>query len=392
MRLAARSSGSVSYANVEAESHNARLQAFEDEGYVRFPRFFPAEVARVLLELVWEDYSQRYGVSYDDPAGWSTKKGKEVRLYGPPAPEVRESLAYKAVVDKLHEAADSMLGQGVWRSRGRTTLFVNCPNPAGDWTLPSGWHTDVDGFPADAMPNFIYVFAFLDLLERHGGSTVLLAGSSRRARAMEAPVPQGGQSFVESLAKEDPRFEALFAVAEGAGPLEQNSDEFEKCLVTEGVRSSGVLLKMVELTGGPGDLVFWDPRGLHSASANARDRPRTVIRFRLERVGIRGLATPRVEDMSEARALKGPIGGACWNQLDEDRRRAIRETWHKFDSTFALVRNPKEVGHIARMLDVKLTTSEFRSMITDVEGHARQMVRFEHFAEAMASGMLTSRV
>ena len=48
-------------------------------------------------------------------------------------------------------------------------------------------------------------------------------------------------------------------------------------------RSAGVSLRLVELTGRPGDIVFMDPRCLHTVSANASDRPRLTMRMTCSR-------------------------------------------------------------------------------------------------------------
>ena len=45
-----------------------------------------------------------------------------------------------------------------------------------------------------------------------------------------------------------------------------------------------VSMRVVEMTGRPGDIVLWDPRALHTASNSVGCRPRSVIRFRLEHV------------------------------------------------------------------------------------------------------------
>ena len=53
-------------------------------------------------------------------------------------------------------------------------------------------------------------------------------------------------------------------------------------LLGSGLLGIGPPLQMVEMIGTPGDVTLWDPRVIHSSSGNVSDRPRSVIRFRLD--------------------------------------------------------------------------------------------------------------
>merc|ERR1712003_197557 len=60
-----------------------------------------------------------------------------------------------------------------------------------------------------------------------------------------------------------------------------------------GVLSDSSPMRVVEMTGEPGDIIIWDPRSIHSSSGNVSDRPRSVVRFRFERA-----QSPRLVDRS----------------------------------------------------------------------------------------------
>lgn len=262
----------------------------EDEGFVRFPGAFQESDAKVLLGSLWQDYAERHGVVYGEPSTWLAKKPRELRLYGKPPHSLKGTIEYILLESHLNDIADHMFGEGVYRSVGKTSLFVNCPARDGKWSTPSGWHADIDISPSDSegpRPDFFYAFAFLDVLEPHGGATVLLTRSARRARASGQIFTQQGKLFIEALANENADFKALFrspGPEVAGGCAQDSSDECERRFKDDGVESGGCLLKLVELTGSPGDITIWDPCSLHSASSNFSDRPRSVIRFRLERM------------------------------------------------------------------------------------------------------------
>jgi len=112
----------------------------------------------------------------------------------------------------------------------------------------------------------------------------------RKANSAPAIVDMSSRHFMEALAKEDGWFEDLF----GPCPQGQSIDYRHLCskatstervrrFMTQGTISAGIPLRVVELTGAPGDIIIWDPRCLHSASNNVSSRPRSVIKFRLDR-------------------------------------------------------------------------------------------------------------
>lgn len=268
-------------------------ETLEDQGFVHVPCAIPLESAREMLDTLWEAYEDKYGVSRDDSKGWVTKKGMDVRLYGTPPRALVESHHYKMLVAKMQEQVDDMFGVGAWRVRGKATVFVNCPNPAKGWIVPSGWHTDVGVDPSyHGPPDFIYAFAFLDHLDPRGGATMLVAGSTQRLLKMTGAVPKGGVDLKELLVKKCDWFVDLFGPLDGcdlAGEqddlidLRSSDGEIARRLMDEGIVSDGVLLRVVELIGAPGDFILWDPRALHSASSNVASRPRSVLRLRIER-------------------------------------------------------------------------------------------------------------
>lgn len=283
------------------EAHDSRAASLKENGFVHLPRVFPAEDARSILDMLWQDYDQKHAVSRFNPRGWFTKTGSGKRLYGPPATKIKMSDSYKHMVACMHAAVEEVLAPDAWRmgGKGNTTVFVNCPNKTNSWTVPVGWHTDMPLNREDTRPSVIYAFTLLDQLEPQGGSTMILSGASRRAQlddvahfwsAGNAVVETRSRRFMEALVEEDEWFADLF----GPKPLCSVSDYRYLCnpeiaakrvqrFMEDGTNSAGVPMRVTELLGSAGDVVLWDPRCLHSSSNNVRNRPRSVIRFRYDR-------------------------------------------------------------------------------------------------------------
>jgi len=242
-------------------------------------------------------------VRRDDPSGWYTKSGSGVRLYGALTKTLKESIALAMLVRRLHAEMDATFGAEVYRCKKNKhrTIFVNCPNATQSWTVPSDWHSDMPFLASEPkLPRVLYAFAYLDQVEARGGGTMLISGSSARMRSHEMLGCWGRASTVEEtrsfrsmqrLCQENEWFENLI----GPQPLGKTGDYRLNCsaavcaervqrFMIEGTISGGVPMRVIELTGAPGDIDLWDPRCLHSQSNNARDRPRSCIRFRLERV------------------------------------------------------------------------------------------------------------
>ena len=121
----------------------------------------------------------------------------------------------------------------------------------------------------DEPENYL-VFALLDDVAPKGGATMILSDSVRQAKLYNRTFPLGGSDLKTVLAEDDSFCRALFS----ASP-DQTEDMG---------RNPKAPLSVHELFGSSGDLTIWDPRALHTATANANDRPRTAIRLALESV------------------------------------------------------------------------------------------------------------
>ncbi|MBL8240004.1 MAG: phytanoyl-CoA dioxygenase family protein [Bryobacterales bacterium] len=198
--------------------------------------------------------------------------------------EVGRASAFAGLPATVSAAIDAVVGPHVWEpvaEEGGGLAAPNLPLPGGvEWTVPhAAWHVDE---PTSAVREHgwgLLAFVMLDAVEAGGGATVAIAGSQRRLRALAATAAPEGllttEAAMDALRREEPWFEELFTP--GGDPLAR----VRRFMNTEYL-SAGIPLRVIELTGGAGDVVLMDPRCLHTVSANTR-RPRLQMRLTCRR-------------------------------------------------------------------------------------------------------------
>ena len=139
----------------------------------------------------------------------------------------------------------------------------------GKWEVPrSIWHLDMPRSAAMGAPG-PEMFTFMNKVEPKGGGTLVLAGSHRLLNDVE---------YLSSKnVKKRLKRHTYFRELTGKG------DDDRSRFMEEVGNIDGVPVKVVELTGDPGDVYFVDLRLLHSIGANTSDQPRMMIAQRMPR-------------------------------------------------------------------------------------------------------------
>lgn len=187
---------------------------------------------------------------------------------------------FAPLVAGLARAADEVFGPGQWaqvEGEHGGLAAPNFPLAGRPWDVPDrAWHVDEPTAAGQAMSWGLLGFAFLDEVVAGGGATVAIAGSHRRLLALAAELGRGPGTLLTT----DDALAAL-AAEPWFAELVQPGDPAARRARYLGVpyQSAGVALRLVELTGRPGDLVFMDPRCLHTVSGNASTRPRLTMRL-----------------------------------------------------------------------------------------------------------------
>lgn len=164
------------------------------------------------------------------------------------------------------------------------------------------WHNDEPTVVEDAEPWSLFVFVFLDDVSAEMGATTVVSGSHRRIASLAKTLGTSNNEalinafeavnsglfespnditllpmdqVLEPLIQEDPWFQTLVS----EGPSDKRIQRF----LEEGSSLHGIEQKVVPLTGTAGDIIVFDPRCLHTFSANVSNLPRQVLRLDFRR-------------------------------------------------------------------------------------------------------------
>lgn len=147
----------------------------------------------------------------------------------------------------------------------RPQILVTLPI-AGEWFMPNnGWHVDVPRLSTGACPG-VQIFILLSEIKPGGGGTLAIAGSHKLLN---------GEGFVRSR-DVTKRLWAKTLFQEFMSEPRSTLDWFEVHAPT----AESVEVKVVELTGSPGDAYFIDLRTLHSGAPNMSQEPRMMATHR----------------------------------------------------------------------------------------------------------------
>jgi Phytanoyl-CoA dioxygenase (PhyH) len=213
---------------------------FDDSGILRVDEAFSPAVADSICELIWTIFA-RYGMSRDDPETWGPFRKRALDSVGA-SPVFDEILT-----DRLAGAVDTVLDAARWDWPSAWGDFlITFPN-APVWSLPhTGWHQDWT-FSIDGPPRLVKAFVFLNDLGPGGGGTLVVTGSHRL---------RGQCGWLRELCTEGDPVERRRRFMDAEADVE------------------GVALRVVELTGRPGDVVLIHPWLVHAVAPNAGPTPR----------------------------------------------------------------------------------------------------------------------
>jgi hypothetical protein len=251
---------------------------FAQHGYVRVAGAFPRDAALSMQDSMWQELQVLHGIDRYDRATW-THPWPAAGLKRRNAASIFGAIA----APRLCGAIDQLLGAGIWSIPKSWGLFlVSFPPPLpSPWELPAqGWHWDGDCFRNLDTLNGVFVFTFYSEVRPQGGGTLIVAGSHRLL-----------ERFHRALAPEDrPRHAALrkrFSVshpwlAELTGAAPGTTDRITRFMEST-TEVEGVPLRVLELTGEPGDAILCHPSIVHAVAPNRADGPRFMRAKQIEK-------------------------------------------------------------------------------------------------------------
>jgi len=239
------------------------LKRFYRDGYVVVKRAFSPDDARAMQDEWWAELADLHGIRRDDRATWRQPRGDLKRAKRSPIQTRFETPFVRGVLDDL-------LGPGTWSSPRHWGRVLTTFPQGGAWELPTKiWHSDsLYRWHRDGL-NGAFVFSFVDSVAPRSGGTLIVAGSQHLLRRYDAALT----GAVRRSGRLEPFFDLHPWFAALAGRAPSPRDRVASFMDTD-TDIDGVRVRVVELTGEPGDIVFAHPSIIHSPNPNCGDRPR----------------------------------------------------------------------------------------------------------------------
>lgn len=245
---------------------SADIQRFERDGYVVVRQAFSRADGLAMERLWWRELEGIHGIRRDDRSSWR-------QIPGDLKAAKRDPAQATILTGRVRGVFDDLLGQAAWpppRDWGRP--LVTFPEP-GAWDVPARlWHWDN---PCDLHldhPRALFVVSFIGPVAPHGGGTLILSGSPRLLIQQERQLPASQRrASIATLRDRFHRSHPWLMALTGQAP--SPADRIAAFMDRE-TTVEGVPLRVVELTGEPGDMVFCHPVMVHCVAPNRGTRPR----------------------------------------------------------------------------------------------------------------------
>lgn len=242
---------------------------FDARGFVRLHDMFDDEHAARMRRVVWGELDRRYGIAEHDRSTWTVPSPSNLKTS-------KKHRAFSAIgTPELYAVIDGLLGADEWTQPAHWgQVMVTFPTAHDEWRVPSKlWH--VDWFYSNTPePLFgLKVFAFFGEVEPCGGGTLVVAGSHRAVERYVARTELAKRADFRAnrlrFMQHDPWLREL---ARADDPNPRRNAHF----MDDDHDLDGIPVRVVELTGRPGDVVLAHPWMLHHAAPNTASYPRLM--------------------------------------------------------------------------------------------------------------------
>jgi hypothetical protein len=265
------------------------LERFERDGYLVVRQAFARDDGLAMEQRWWGELAEAHGIRRDEPTSWR-------QLPGDLKAAKRDRVQARILTSRVRGVLDDLLGPGAWTSpRDWGRPLVTFPEP-GRWELPTGnWHWDNPAEPHLDRPRGLFVVSFIGSVGPRGGGTLILSGSPRLLVQQERRLTAGERcasiaTLRDRFHRSDPWLMALTGLA--PSPADRIAAFMDRETLVDGVP-----LRVVELTGEPGDMVFCHPVMVHCVAPNRGARPR-FMRIKTQ------ILTQQERDAAHARAAR----------------------------------------------------------------------------------------
>lgn len=254
---------------------------FHRFGILRVPGAIPSRAANAMCDSVWEMLARRYKIGRDDPETWEAQ-----RIMG--TKERPDAITFAQIVNPaLRSMLNQLLAPAEWECDPHWgSLLVSFP---GGWpAAPNGWDVPHQGWHLDApvvrsLPELygVRIFTCLAELAPQGGATLAVAGSPRLAQELATA---RGIAKMRSANVRKALMDRYSWMKELCS-FDLAIDRVQRFMKTAAILED-VEVRVVEMTGEPGDVFLVHPLMMHAGSPNCSALPRMVLSSTVYRRGV----------------------------------------------------------------------------------------------------------
>lgn len=248
-----------------------QLLEFETSGVLALPGAVEADAIEKMRSQTWELLEQKEGIRAADPSTWRAigascfRPLSDVGAFDPMASR------------RVRAALDDLLGKGCWQEPAHWGQMLFTLPGGQSWTLPhQSWHLDL---PPGRIPVAgVQLFVMVEHVSPGGGGTLAASGTHRLVEQLQRDQPERvnhSADIRKTLQRSVPWLEDLLTPddsVERAARFMADPHDFE-----------GVPLRVVEMTGEPGDAVAMHPWVFHAPAPNCREGARIMLAERIQR-------------------------------------------------------------------------------------------------------------
>ena len=243
-------------------------EEFDRSGIVRLPGAVAPEQVKDMRDCVWDAVERRGEVRRHDPGTWKAQRMIGFR-------DLPDSVNFQRISGPaVCEALDAIFDTRNWeRPERRFSMLVAFPESSESWDIPGqGWHLDYPVVRGMEGNFAVRIFVVLEKLNHAGGGTLFVAGSHRllqRLVAQKTAERMRSADARKALIRNSPWAKALFS-------LDGKTDRVRRFINTS-TTINRQEVRVVEMTGEPGEVFLTHPALLHAASTNCSSEPRIAV-------------------------------------------------------------------------------------------------------------------
>ncbi len=256
----------------------SQVESFHQQGYVSLPAAFARQAALEMQDFMWSELERLHGFDRQDAATWKIPGRQRILPGDLRLNDSRDHEIYRPVASpRLLGAIAQLSGERAARLKQSWGGFgVTFPEATDEpWRLRNrDWHLDFTPKPGGLtqVPSAPRVFTFFSSVAPHGGGTLVVEGSHRLALSFFRGLGPLDRERRKS-ALEDRFARSHPWLAELSGKTADQGQRTRR-FMEEGAVIDGVPVRVVEMTGEPGDAVLWHPALYHGRSFNCSPVPR----------------------------------------------------------------------------------------------------------------------